>query len=97
MSNENDTPFCIVHFTPQKVMDDPRYIDWMVKFDRNTHHIIVNEKNECMGTEAIHRQQHKLHMLHSEIFPLLNEKSFQKKTQVRCMRHIKVSLDLGSI
>ncbi|XP_070158623.1 ribonuclease Z, mitochondrial [Polyergus mexicanus] len=79
MSDESDTPFCIVHFTPQRVMDDPRYIEWMVKFDRNTYHIVINEENECMGTEAIHRQQHKLHMLHSEIFPFLNEKSFQKK------------------
>lgn len=81
MSNESDTPYCIVHFTSQKVMDDPRYIEWMNKFESNTRHIVVNEKNECMGTEAIHRHQYKLHMLHSEIFPLLNEKCFQKKTR----------------
>lgn len=81
MSNENDRPYCIIHFTPQRVIDDPRYIDWMNKFDSNTRHIVVNEDNECMGTEAIHRHQHKLHMLHSEIFPFLNEKSFQKKTR----------------
>ncbi|XP_072746918.1 ribonuclease Z, mitochondrial isoform X2 [Anoplolepis gracilipes] len=77
-SNENDTPYCIIHFTPQRVMDDPRYIDWMRKFDDSTRHLVVNEENECMGTEAVHRHQYKLHMLHSKIFPLLNEKSFQK-------------------
>ncbi|CAL1689320.1 unnamed protein product [Lasius platythorax] len=81
MSNENDTPYCIIHFTPQRVMDDPRYVEWMGKFDCNTRHIVVNEENECMGTEAIHRHQHKLHILHSEIFPFLNEKCFQKKTR----------------
>ncbi|KMQ96346.1 ribonuclease mitochondrial [Lasius niger] len=81
MSNENDTPYCIIHFTPQRVMDDPRYVEWMGKFDRNTRHIVVNEENECMGTEAIHRHQHKLHILHSEIFPFLNEKCFQKRTR----------------
>lgn len=78
-------------------MDDPRYIEWMNKFESNTRHIVVNEKNECMGTEAIHRHQYKLHMLHSEIFPLLNEKCFQKKTRVRYLRNIKVSFNLGSI
>lgn len=84
ISNENDMPYCIVHFTPQVVMNNPRYIDWMNKFGLNTRHIIVNEENQCMGTEASHRHQHKLHMLHPEIFPFLNEESFQKKTQVRC-------------
>lgn len=86
-SNENDTPYGIVHFTPQKMMDDPRYVDWMNKFDSSTRHIVVSEENECMGSEAIHRQQHKLHMLHPEIFPFLNERSFQKRPRVRYVRH----------
>ncbi|XP_070517206.1 ribonuclease Z, mitochondrial isoform X2 [Cardiocondyla obscurior] len=81
-TNEEDTPYCIVHFTPQQVMDDSRYVDWMGKFGLRTRHIVVNEKNECMGSEAVHRHQHKLHMLHPEIFPFLNEESFQKKTRV---------------
>lgn len=80
-ANEDDIPYCVVHFTPQKVMDDSRYVNWMSKFGLNTRHIVVNEENQCMGTEAMHRQQHKLHMLHPEIFPFLNEESFQKKTR----------------
>jgi len=88
-SSENNAPYCIIHFTPQKVMDDPRYMDWMDKFDLNTRHIVLNEKNECMGTEANHRHQHKLRLLHSDIFPLFNEESFEKKTRVRL--HIKIS------
>lgn len=82
-ANEDVIPYCIVHFTPQKVMDSPRYVNWMGKFGLRTRHIVVNEENECMGTEAMHRHQHKLHMLHPEIFPFLNEESFQKKTRVR--------------
>lgn len=82
-SNECDAPYCIVHFTPQKVIDTPRYTKWMKKFDSNTKHIVINEENECMGTEAPHRHQHKLHILHPQIFPLLNEECFQKKTRVR--------------
>jgi len=82
-SNTDDTPYCIIHFTPQSIMDSQCYIDWMNKFDPNTRHIVVNEKNECMGSVAIHRHQHKLHMLHPNIFPLLNEDSFKKRTQVK--------------
>lgn len=82
LSEGEDAPYCIVHFTPQKVMDDPRYVDWMGKFGLNTRHIVVNEENECMGSEAIHRHQHKLRLLHPEIFPFLDEESFEKKTRV---------------
>jgi len=81
-SNADDTPYCIIHFTSQSVMDKRRYIDWMNKFSPNTRHIVVNEENECMGSEAIHRHQHKLHILHSNIFPFLNEESFKKETRV---------------
>ncbi|XP_011335236.1 ribonuclease Z, mitochondrial isoform X2 [Ooceraea biroi] len=81
VSSADDIPYCIVHFTPQNVMDDPRYVDWMGKFGLNTRHIVVNEENECMGTEAVHRHQHKLHTLHPDIFPFLNEDSFKKRTR----------------
>lgn len=97
MSNKNDTPYCVIHFTPQRVMDNPRYIDWMNKFDPNMRHIVVNEENECMGTEAVHRHQHKLHMLHSEIFPFLNEESFKNETRVKYMRYLIVCLNLKYI
>lgn len=82
VANEGDIPYCIIHFTPQNVMDDSRYMNWMSKFGVSTRHIVVNEENECMGTEAVHRHQHKLHMLHPEIFPFLNEESFKKKTRM---------------
>lgn len=79
---KDDAPYCVVHFTSQDVMNDSRYVDWMGKFGSYTRHIVVNEENECMGTEACHKHQHKLHMLHPEIFPFLNEDCFQKKTRV---------------
>lgn len=91
-SSENDAPYCIIHFTPQKVMDNPRYVNWISKFGLNTRHIVLNEENECMGTEASHKHQHKLRLLHSEIFPFLNEESFQKNTRVGL--HIKASFIL---
>ncbi|XP_014470269.1 PREDICTED: ribonuclease Z, mitochondrial [Dinoponera quadriceps] len=80
-SEEDNVPHCVVHFTPQQVMDDPRYVNWMEKFSSYTRHIIVNEENKCMGTESSHKRQHQLHMLHPEIFPFLNADSFQKKTR----------------
>ncbi|XP_067209587.1 ribonuclease Z, mitochondrial isoform X3 [Linepithema humile] len=82
-SSKDDAPYCIIHFTPQKIMDNPRYVDWMGKFGLNTRHIVLNEENECMGTEASHKHQYKLRLLHSDIFPSLDEESFQKKTRVR--------------
>ncbi|XP_011865052.1 PREDICTED: ribonuclease Z, mitochondrial [Vollenhovia emeryi] len=82
-ASEDDVPCCIIHFTPQEVIDDSRYVNWMGRFGLGTRHIVVNEENECMGTEAVHRHQHKLHMLHPEIFPFLNEDSFQKKTRAK--------------
>ncbi|XP_024892683.1 ribonuclease Z, mitochondrial [Temnothorax curvispinosus] len=80
-ATKDDVPYCVIHFTPQNVMDNSRYVNWMGKFGLGTRHIVVNEENECMGTEAVHRHQHKLHMLHPEIFPFLNEESFQKRTR----------------
>lgn len=50
----------------------------MCKFSSETQHIIINETNNCLNHEAIHRIQHKLHLLHPEIFPMLHEKDDSK-------------------
>ncbi|PSN44798.1 hypothetical protein C0J52_22511 [Blattella germanica] len=62
-SSEVDVAFLVVHFTPQHVMQDA-----------STIHLVINESNECMGSVAVHRIQHKLHLLHPDIFPLLQDK-----------------------
>jgi len=65
---------------------------WMEQFSPSTHQLIINESNSCMGSVAVHRIQHKLHLLHQGIFPLLQDKSmpledtaFSEKNGVRCL------------
>ncbi|XP_008548649.2 ribonuclease Z, mitochondrial isoform X2 [Microplitis demolitor] len=77
-ADKNNIPQYIVHFTPENVLRNSRYVDWMCKFSSETQHIIINETNNCLNHEAIHRIQHKLHLLHPEIFPMLHEKDDSK-------------------
>ncbi|GLG99578.1 Zinc phosphodiesterase ELAC protein 2, partial [Gryllus bimaculatus] len=74
---EEDMASLIVHFTPQHVMTDPRYKNWMDKFSISTQHLILNEENSCMGSVAVHRVQYKLNLLHPHLFPLLGDKSIK--------------------
>ena len=48
---------------------------WMEQFSPSTHQLVINESNSCTGSVAVHRIQHKLHLLHQRIFPLLQDKS----------------------
>lgn len=35
---------------------------------------MLNEINTCMGSQSVHRVQHKLNLLSQDIFPLLGDK-----------------------
>ncbi|GBP34958.1 Zinc phosphodiesterase ELAC protein 2 [Eumeta japonica] len=75
-SNPSESiPVLIVHFTRPRVFNDVRYQAFMSMFGPNTQHLILNENNSCLGSEAVHRTQHKLHLLDPDIFPLLNDVS----------------------
>lgn len=50
-----------------------RYKSWVDKFSPSTQQIAINDGNTCMGSLAVHRIQHKLNMLHSNMFPLLGD------------------------
>lgn len=52
-----------------------RYRDFMAMFGPTTRHLVLNSQNSCLGSEAVHRTQHKLHLLDSEIFPMLRDAS----------------------
>ncbi|KAG7199911.1 hypothetical protein KM043_014354 [Ampulex compressa] len=82
------TPYCIVHFTPQHVMECSSYKEWMDKFSSSTHHLVFNENNICMGNEAAHRYQYGLHMVHPDIFPLLDQTSFAQTKNVESILKI---------
>jgi ribonuclease Z len=55
----------------------------MEKFSPSTHQLVINESNSCMGSVAVHRIQHKLHLLHQGIFPLLQDKSIPLEDPMR--------------
>ncbi|XP_046740756.1 ribonuclease Z, mitochondrial [Diprion similis] len=78
-AEEDNIPFCIVHFTPVEVMADPRYKKWMNAFGPGPIQLVINEQNDCLGSEAVHEMQHMLHLLHPTIFPFLSEQGFDKE------------------
>ncbi|XP_063380691.1 ribonuclease Z, mitochondrial [Cydia fagiglandana] len=68
-------PSLIVHLSPPEVFHHKTYQAFMTKFGPRTRHLILNSQNSCLGSEAVHRTQHKLHLLDPEVFPLLKDPS----------------------
>lgn len=54
----------------------------MDDFPASTEHLPVNELNSCTGSLAVHRIQHKLNLLSSEIFPLLGDNGIPRLREV---------------
>lgn len=52
-----------------------RYRAFMAMFGPLPRHLVLNSQNSCLGSEAVHRTQHKLHLLDPDIFPLLRDVS----------------------
>lgn len=55
----------------------------MDDFSTDTHHIMLNEMNTCMGSLSVHRVQHKLNLLSNEIFPLLGDEGTETIDEVK--------------
>ncbi|KAG6454773.1 ribonuclease Z, mitochondrial isoform X1 [Manduca sexta] len=68
-------PTIIVHYTPPNVFNHPTYREFMSMFGASTRHLVLNAQNSCLGSEAVHRSQHKLHLLDADVFPLLRDAS----------------------
>jgi len=102
LENVVDVATTVVHFTPPEVMSLPEYQDWMNRFPSTTTHLAINSNNYCQGTTAVHRLQHKLHLLHKEIFPLMKERPeippfanvVQGNSLVKCALRPKHEVDL---
>lgn len=74
-NSPENIPSLIVHLSPPEVFHHKNYKDFMMKFGPTTRHLILNSQNSCLGSEAVHRTQHKLHLLDPEVFPLLKDPS----------------------
>ncbi|XP_011496822.1 PREDICTED: ribonuclease Z, mitochondrial [Ceratosolen solmsi marchali] len=75
ITNKNEIVNVIVHFTPENVLNNSKYIEWMQKFGAETEHLIINEKNTGFSSESIHKMQYKLNLVHPTIFPLFDNHS----------------------
>ncbi|XP_076750186.1 ribonuclease Z [Xylocopa sonorina] len=80
---QSEKVYCIFHFTPEEIFTTGQYQKWLEKFPPQTEHIILNDENICMGSEAVYKNQYILNMLHPEIFPLLSTDCIEndKKTK----------------
>ncbi|XP_045448644.1 ribonuclease Z, mitochondrial [Melitaea cinxia] len=68
-------PAVIVHYTTPHVFNHPTYRAFISKFGSSTRHLVLNTQNACLGSEAVHRSQQRLHLLDADMFPLLRDAS----------------------
>lgn len=53
------------------MVKNSRYINWMKKFGDQAEHILINEENDDISSEAIQKMQRQHNLLHPTIFPML--------------------------
>lgn len=51
---------------------------------------MLNEMNTCMGSQAVHRIQHKLNLLSEDLFPLLGDKGTEISDEVIILIYISI-------
>ncbi|KAM7145362.1 zinc phosphodiesterase ELAC protein 2 [Macrochelys suwanniensis] len=61
----------VIHITPESVLRDSRYKQWLERFGPTTEHLILNENSNTVHCLRSHKIQTQLNLIHSEIFPLL--------------------------
>jgi ribonuclease Z len=70
---EDDRALVVIHFSPEDMMTNLDYREWMDRFPSTTNHLFVNERNTFTGFFATHRIQRQLHELTPQVFPMLKE------------------------
>jgi hypothetical protein len=75
----------IAHFTPDAVLKDAKYKEWMQSFGERCLHLIVNGTGEAVPlTDGLYRQQHMLNEICPDLFPAIFLIDFRENvTQVR--------------
>ncbi|XP_058904499.1 zinc phosphodiesterase ELAC protein 2 isoform X2 [Kogia breviceps] len=61
----------VVHMTPEHVLLDSRYQQWMERFGPDTQHLVLNERCESVHNLRSHKIQTQLGLIHPGIFPPL--------------------------
>ncbi|XP_053150173.1 zinc phosphodiesterase ELAC protein 2 isoform X2 [Hemicordylus capensis] len=77
---KQDNPVAlVVHITPEPVLQDGRYKQWLQRFGASTQHLILNENCPSVHHLRSHKIQTQLNLIHPEIFPLLT--NYQSKEE----------------
>ncbi|KAJ7316154.1 hypothetical protein JRQ81_002316 [Phrynocephalus forsythii] len=69
----------IIHITPEFILRDSRYKQWMESFGPETQHLILNENCQSVHCFRSYKIQTQLNLIHPEIFPLLT--NYQSKEE----------------
>uniref|UniRef100_A0A8C3T716 Zinc phosphodiesterase ELAC protein 2 n=1 Tax=Chelydra serpentina TaxID=8475 RepID=A0A8C3T716_CHESE len=69
----------VIHITPESVLRDSRYKQWLERFGPTTEHLILNENSNTVHCLRSHKIQTQLNLIHSEIFPLLTNYQSQEE------------------
>nr|XP_056722912.1 zinc phosphodiesterase ELAC protein 2 [Euleptes europaea] len=69
----------VVHITPEPILRDSRYKQWLERFGADTQHLILNENSHSVHNLRSHKIQTQLNLIHPEVFPLLT--SYQSKEE----------------
>ncbi|KGL72844.1 Zinc phosphodiesterase ELAC protein 2, partial [Tinamus guttatus] len=69
----------VIHMTPESVLRDSRYQQWLERFGHGTQHLVLNENSAAVHNPRSYKIQTQLNLIHPEIFPLLT--SYQSKEE----------------
>ncbi|KAM6317397.1 zinc phosphodiesterase ELAC protein 2 [Podargus strigoides] len=61
----------VIHMTPESVLRDSRYQQWLERFGPATQHLVLNENSSAVHNPRSYKIQTQLNLIHPEIFPLL--------------------------
>ncbi|XP_030063862.1 zinc phosphodiesterase ELAC protein 2 [Microcaecilia unicolor] len=79
----------VVHITPESVLQNNTYKQWMERFGPATEHLILNENAPTVHNLRSHKIQTQLNLIHSEIFPPLASCQRKEEEAVLSTRYIR--------
>ncbi|CAH2292030.1 zinc phosphodiesterase ELAC 2 [Pelobates cultripes] len=69
----------VIHITPEPILHNSSYRQWMDRFGPQTEHLILNEKSSTVHNLRSYKTQAQLNLVHSAIFPQLTP--FQREEE----------------
>ncbi|XP_063309448.1 zinc phosphodiesterase ELAC protein 2 [Pelobates fuscus] len=75
----NNSVVLVIHITPEPILHNSSYRQWMDRFGPQTEHLILNEKSSTVHNLRSYKTQAQLNLVHSAIFPQLTP--FQREEE----------------